>query len=331
MTNGLTVVTGPTGQVGMHLVDALVSRGRRVRAMVLDGDEGLRTRAHEIEIVRGDVRSLDSLRAAFESADVVYHLAAIVSTADAPGPLLAQVNIEGAANAARAAREAGVRRFIHFSSIVVFDPEPRAAPLDETRARLVGPAASAYTRSKIAGEDAVLAEVERGLDALIVHPTVVIGPYETHHRGIVQNLLAKQMDGLLPALVSGGLNAVDVRDVVDGALLAEEKGRTGERYILGGRWYSLPEFSRLAAEAGLGPSPALHMPLSVARALLPASSLLSRALKMAPLFTTEDIRQLDGNRDIRTEKAERELGYRPRPINEALTRCRDWLGTSRSS
>jgi dihydroflavonol-4-reductase len=317
-----TVITGASGQVGSHLLDELLRRGRRVRALVLPGDESLAGR--DVEIVHGDVRDLDSLRRAFEGAEAVFHLAAVISTASDPGPLLFPVNVGGARNAAQAAREAGAGRFVHFSSMVVFDPAPLDRPLDETRARL-GAACSPYTRSKLLGEAAVRAEVARGLDAVVVHPTVIVGPRETHHTGIVRGLIAKHFTGELPALVEGSFDLVDVLDVVEGALLAEARGRAGESYILGGGHYSVAELLALAqASCGRRP-PLMRVPLALARGFLPLMELGARALGTAAPYNAEDLVQLAGNRDIRSDKAKRELGYAPRPIEDAVRRVHAWL------
>lgn len=318
----LTVLTGATGQVGLHLVDELLARGRRVRAVVLEGDDGLAGR--DVEIVRGDVRDERCLREAFAGADSVLHLAAIVSTESVAPPALFPVNVGGARNAARAAREAGVRRFVHFSSMVVFDPLPVDVPLDETRPRATN-GVSPYTRSKLLGEVAVRAEVEKGLDAVVVHPTVIVGPNETHHDGIVQGFFAKHFAGTLPSLVEGRFNLVDVLDVVRGALLAEAKGRAGESYILGGRQYTLPELAALCTSISGTPSPRMRVPLALARGFLPFATLGSRLLNVRAPYNEEDLAQLAGNLDIRSDKAARELGYDPRAIDDAVRRVHAWL------
>jgi dihydroflavonol-4-reductase len=323
MAKKLTVVTGPTGQVGLHLVDELLAQGHRVRALVLEGDEGLGDR--DVERVVGDVRDPDCLRRTFEGADVVHHLAAVVSTAKTPSAKLWSVNVDGARNAARQARLAGVRRFVHFSSIVVFEQSQRDRPLDESTPRVGGTGCAPYSRSKVLGERAVRHEASRGLDAVVVHPTVVVGPYETHHQGIVSNLIAKQQFGKLPALLDGGFNVVDALDVVAGAMAAAERGRTGESYILGGHWHSVHEFARIAQTVGIGAAPRIRLPLWMARAALPAATLGARLLRKQPLFNAEELRQLDGNPDIRSDKAARELGYEPRPIDDSLRRCHAWL------
>lgn len=323
-SDDLTVLTGATGQVGLHLIDALRAAGRRVRAMVLPGDEGLRDK--DVEVVRGDVRDRESLRRAFEGARSVFHLAAVVSTEAEPGPLLDEVNVLGAANAAGAAREAGVERFVHFSSIVVFDPTPRGAPLDETRRRLSGPRHAPYTRSKVRGEEAVRNEVARGLHAVVVHPTVIVGPHEMHHDGIVRGLIEKHMQGTLPAMVSGGFNLVDVDDVVRGALLAEAHGRRGESYILGGDHYAVDELVQVLAASCGRPAPRVTVPRFVASASLPFVELGAKLFKLDAPYNREDLVQLAMNPAISSEKAARELGYRPRPIDDAIRRVHAWLG-----
>jgi dihydroflavonol-4-reductase len=314
-----TVITGATGQVGLHLIDALRERGRDVRALVLPNDTCVRD---DIEIVRGNVLDKSSLDRAFRGATSVFHLAAVVSTKADGSELLYRVNVDGARNAARAAREAGVKRFVHFSSMVVFDPDPRDRPLDETRRRLTGAEESPYTISKNLGELVVRDEVARGLDAVVVHPTVIVGPLERHHDGIVQGLIARHYRGDLPAAISGVFNLVDVLDVVDGALRAEERGKSGESYIIGGYPYTVDELLAILSASCGRPVPPFTIPVGLAKAGAPIASRFGA-------YTLEDMRQLQGAPDIRSDKARRELGYRPRSIEDAIRRVHAWLDTER--
>ncbi len=318
------VVTGSTGQVGLHLVEALVARGHRVRAVTMPGDRTLRDR-RDVEVVEADVRDAASLNRAFLDADTVYHLAAVVSTKTTDDPVLWAVNATGAANAARSAREAGVRKFVHFSSMVVFDPDPRDRPLDEERRRVCGEAHAPYSRSKVLGERLVRREVDAGLDAVVVHPTVVVGPHENHHAGIVRNLIAPGMAGKLPAVIEGGFNLVDVDDVVTGAIAAAERGRTGESYILSGRWYSVRHFAGLCASMSGRRRPVVQLPMWLAKGALPYVELAARLVGMRAPFNAEELNQLAGNPSIQCGKAERELDYRPRAIDGALDRVKAWL------
>ena len=154
--SGIHVVTGATGQVGLELCRGLRAAGKTVRAVVLPGDPAIaRLHADDVEIAVADVRDLPALRAAFNGADTIYHLAAMVSTSARHDPRLWQVNVEGARNAATAAGDVGARRLLYFSSIVVFDPAPHDQPLDETRPRLRVSEGSPYVRSKVVGEQAL--------------------------------------------------------------------------------------------------------------------------------------------------------------------------------
>lgn len=315
----LHVVTGATGQVGLELCRGLRAAGKPVRAVVLPRDPAIaRLRAMDIEVAVADVRDLAALQAAFAGADTIFHLAAMVSTSARHDPRLWQVNVEGARNATLAARAVGARRLLYFSSIVVFDPAPHDEPLDETRARLPVAQGSPYVRSKVVGEQVVRAAADRGLDAVIVHPTVVVGPNETHHIGIVRSLFVAYFDRKLPAVFRGGFNAVAIGDLVAGTIAAAERGRTGESYILGGAHASLTQILERARPLCDAPVPRLAIPLGLARAGLPVVGAVARLTRSRPAFTHEDLRQLDGNRKISSEKAARELGYRNEGLDEAL-------------
>lgn len=336
-----SVVTGATGQVGIELCRGLVAAGRSVRAVVLPGDPAApRLRELGVEVAEADVRDAPALRRAIEGATHLYHLAAIVSTTATHDLRMWQVNVEGARNASRAAREVGVRRMVYFSSIVVFDPDPLHEPLDEARRRLAVAKGSPYVRSKVVGEATVREQLDAGLDLVVVHPTVVIGPNETHHVGVVQSLFFAWLSGRLPAVFSGGFDAVAVGDVVDGAIAAAERGRTGESYILGGedldvrallrRAEAIVERATVQQAAPRArrrtPVPRVAIPLPLARAGLPVVDGVAWITRQRPAFTREDLRQLDGNRHIRTTKARTELGYRPHGLDRALTMVyEEWL------
>jgi len=337
-----SVVTGATGQVGIELCHGLVAAGKSVRAVVLPGDRAIpRLQALGVEVVTADVRDAPALARAIEGATHLYHLAAIVSTTATHDLRMWQVNVEGARNASRAARRAGVRRMVYFSSIVVFDPDPLHESLDETRRRLAVAAGSPYVRSKVVGEATVREELDAGLDLVVVHPTVVIGPNETHHVGVVQSLFFAWLSGRLPAVFAGGFDAVAVGDVVDGAMAAAERGRTGESYILAGEDLEVRALLRRASgliersgsRAGArGPAiPRVAIPLPLARAGLPMVDGVAWITRQRPAFTREDLRQLDGNRRIRSNKAQAELGYRPHGLDRALTMVyEEWLRQGRA-
>ena len=211
------VVTGASGHIGGNLVQALVAQGRTVRAMV-HKDRGLLD-TMDVEIVEGDVRDPASLAAAFKGAEVIFHLAAIISIDGDLDGHVAAVNIQGAGNVAQAALDAGVKRMIHFSSVHAFNQAPLGEVLDETRARATGSHHNTYDRSKAAGEVEVRKAIEKGLDCVILHPTGVIGPFDPVPSRMGQ-VFVDLHERTMPGLINGGFDWVDVRDVVSSALVA---------------------------------------------------------------------------------------------------------------
>lgn len=325
------VVTGASGHVGGNLTRALLAEGRAVRALVHDGARSLDGLA--IEKVAGDVLDPASLDRAFAGAEVVFHLAARISITGDPDGRVRAINEGGARNVAQAARRAGVRRLVHMSSIHALSPSPRDRAVDEERPLYETDDALAYERSKAAGERAVLAAVEEGLDAVIVNPTAVIGPYDFAPSATGAALLDIYR-GRMVALVDGGFDWVDARDVAAGAIAAEKSGRRGERYLLSGKWATVRELAASLARAGVpapygrvGPAraPRLTSPMWLARAAAPFAELLSRATGRRALFTGEALKALSNWRHVSHEKAARELGYRPRPLDETLAATVAWF------
>jgi dihydroflavonol-4-reductase len=310
------VVTGASGHVGANLVRMLLARGERVRALVRERDTGLA--GLPIERMAADVRDPATLRPLFEGADVVYHLAALISIDGDRRGQVSNTNVEGAANVARAALEAGVSRLVHTSSIHAFDQVPLDQPLDETRRRADERTGHpAYDVSKARGERAVRAMIEAGLDAVIVNPTAIIGPhdYEGSRMGRVFVDLARRR---LPTLIEGGFDWVDVRDVCTALVTAAERGRRGESYLVGGQWASVAELAGVVEELTGIPRPRVTSPMWLARLGVPFVTAVGRITGREPLYTSESLRALRANRNIDCGKARRELGHAPRPLRETI-------------
>jgi dihydroflavonol-4-reductase len=193
-----TLVIGAAGHVGGNLVRALLDAGRQVRVGVYHDERALAGLA--VERVTIDVLDPDSLRAACDGVEVVYHLAAVISITGEQRGWVHDVNVRGTANVAAACRAAGVRRLVHFSSIHAFCQEPLDQPLDETRPRATGPGHLAYDHSKALGETEILKAVEAGLDAVIVNPTSILGPRD-YKPGPMGDVLLRLGRGTMPALV----------------------------------------------------------------------------------------------------------------------------------
>lgn len=314
----LVAVTGASGHLGANLVRALLVDGRRVRALVRKTNQGID--GLPVEVVRADVLDGGSLQGAFANVDTVFHLAAKISAGWEPAAAIDEVNVEGTRNAVKACFAARVRRLVHFSSIQALAPPLGACAVDET-CPLARPGEGnhgAYDLAKAEAERVVLAAVADGLDAVILNPTAVIGPYDFKPSALGEVLLALAR-GRMPAMISGASqDFVDVRDVAAAALAAERRGRPGERYLLSGTRLSLAELARHWAAVTGRPAPRLAAPLWLARLAAPFAPAWARLRGHRPLFTSESLRMLRDTRPVSRLKAEGELGYRPRPLAETL-------------
>ena len=310
----MVLVTGGSGHIGTHLVPALLAQGRRVRALV-HRNAGTLER-HDVQLVQGDVRDPASLAKAMEGVEVVHHLAAKISIVGDPDGSVQAINVQGPANVAQAALQAGVRRFVHYSSCHAFDINAPAERVDETCAR-PGPAHPAYDRSKAAGETEVRRAIEQGLDAVIVNPCGVLGPDDAEPSRAGRMLLDLAR-GELPSLVEGGFNWVDVRDVVAGGLAAEDKGRTGENYLLSGHWASAAMLAEMVQKHGGAAPPWFTSPMWLARFGAPFVELFASVTGGEPLYTSEALHALRAMKDLSCDKARAELGYDPRPTEHSV-------------
>jgi dihydroflavonol-4-reductase len=314
------LVTGASGHLGANLVRALLDRGRAVRALI--HHEGRGVEGLEVEIVPGNVCDLGSLRRACVGVEVVYHAA--VRIALSGKEQVDAVNVGGTRNVVEACLRTGVRRLIHFSSIHAFEQEPLDRPLDENRAYVDPVRSVPYDRSKAASEREVRAGIARGLDAVILNPTAMIGPHDYTPSHVGQVLLSL-CRGEMPTLIAGGFDWVDVRDVVQGALRAEERASSGARYLLSGRWASVCELAEIVARWSGVRAPWFVCPTWLAQAVAPLAVGWARLRKERPLFTPFSVRSLHSNRQIRHARATRDLEYAPRPLEETVTDTLRWF------
>jgi dihydroflavonol-4-reductase len=318
----ITVVTGASGHVGNNLVRSLLAEGRQVRVMTHRNISLLDT--FDVEKIHSDILDTDTLNAVFKGAEIVYHLAAKVSIESSGWADLHAINTIGTRNVANACLKNGVRRLIHFSSIDAIEQKPLDVPVDELSPPALNKKHPPYDRSKAAGEAEVQAAIKKGLDAVIVNPTAIIGPYDflPSHQG---QMLLSMACGKLPALVKGGFDWVDVRDIVSGAMQAEKLASKGAKYILGGHWASLSEIARIVEEAIGVPSPSFTCPLWLASASAPLVTGFEHLRGRRPLYTKASIIAINSNRHINHEKAEKELGYHSRPLEQTIRDTLTWF------
>ncbi len=299
-------ITGANGHVGANLVRALIGNGSPPRCLV-----HVNSRAIDgLDVVRvsGDVRDVESLCRAFQGVDVVYHLAAGISLSMADWTRLQEINVNGTRNVVEACLRAGVRRLVYFSSIHALEQEPYAIPVDESRPLVTSPRYPPYDRSKAAAEKEVRQGIERGLNAVILYPTAIVGPhdYQPSHFGEALLGIAQRK---LPALVTGGFDWVDVRDVVAGAMLAAEKAPAGAGYLLSGHWVSMCDIAAIVEEITGVSTRKPVCPLWLANLGVPFIKGMSLVNGKRPLYTSVSLRALKSNRRISHERATRELGY----------------------
>lgn len=317
----ITAVTGAAGHLGANLVRALLDHGAHVRALVRNDSRAVA--GLPVETVYADLFDPDSLRRAFTGTEVVFHLAGRISISGPQQGAVETTNVIGTRHVARACLDAGARRLVHFSSIHALAAKPRHAIIDETRGP-AGPDAPAYDRTKAAGEREALAAMTHGLDVVILNPTAVIGPHDYKPSAMGQVIL-DLCRRRLPALVTGGFNWVDARDVAQAAVAAAERGRPGERYLLGGEWRSLVGLARAIEQTSGVPAPPWLVPMTLARLAAPFAELWAHASNRRPLFTRESLLALRNHRLIRHDKAQRELDYHPRPLTETIRDTVAWF------
>jgi dihydroflavonol-4-reductase len=314
-------VTGPTGHVGPCLIPELLEHGHRVRAVVY-GDasvlDGL-----DVEKVPGDVRDLDSMRAAFAGQDIVIHLAAHISVQAKDEPLMQAVNVGGVKNAATAALEAGVKRFVHVSSVHAYDTWRLDEPLTETHAKADRPGLPPYDRSKAAGERALRGVIAEGLDAVILNPVGILGPKD-HRPSLMGTVLKEMVRGRMPIVPDGGFCWVDVRDVVQAIIAAIEVAETGENYLLSSEKVSTIEFHRMSRRAMGRRSRAVRAPMPLLRAVSRVAPVLAPVSPVMNGFTADSLHALDARLTVDVRKARRALGFNPRPMAHTVTATIEW-------
>lgn len=310
-------VTGASGHIGLNLIKTLCEQGHAVRALYHNHLRRDLFQQWNVDSRQVDICNPETLTDAFTNCEIVYHLAGIISVTNDDRDRVFDTNVNGARNVAKAALSQNVRRLIHTSSVHAFNLSPRNETLDETRARADGPPHTAYDLSKAKGEAAVRELVSEGLDAVIIHPTGVIGPLDFAPSLMGQSLLA-YFHRKLPGNIAGGFNWVHMQDVVDMIIAAGEKGRKNESYLVAGHWHSIADIAKMVSSITGVKAPKLTCPIWLARASLPILSAWWKLTKQAPLYTSEMLDMLTTFRVIDDGKARRELGHNPRSIHSAI-------------
>jgi dihydroflavonol-4-reductase len=319
----MNLVTGAAGHLGNVLVRELLARGERVRALILKGEDTRALDGLSVERVEGNVLDLESLRAAMQDVDVVFHLAALVSITEDKAHLLRAVNVEGTRNVIRAAKDAHIRKLVYTSSIHALERPEKGVPITEKLAFDPDNPAGPYDRTKAEASLLVQQAAREGLDTCILCPTGVTGPYD-YRRSEVGELILSFMQKRVSFLVEGAFDFVDVRDVALGQILARDLGMPGEAYILGGERIELTLLHDLVKNVTGKDTKVISFPLPVALIVAPMAELYYKLTKTRPRFTRYSIETVISNSDIRSDKAKDELGYQPRTLISSIADTVRW-------
>lgn len=317
-------VTGGTGFVGAHVVRALLRRGRSVRCLVRSSSRLSNLEELPVEVVPGDVTDPASLSRAMAGARTVFHCAADYRLSARDPREIYAANVEGTRNVLAAASEIGAEKVIYTSSVgalgLTRDGRPGNEETPVEPRFLIGH----YKKSKHRAERVAEEWAAKGLPVVIVNPSTPVGEMDIKPTPTGQ-MIVDFMNRRMPAYVETGLNLVDVRDVAEGHVLAAEKGRVGEKYILGNRDMTLKEiFDALSRLTGI-PSPAVRLPHWVPLAAAAVDTLASRLTGRQPRVPLEGVRMSRHTMFFDAGKAIRELGLPQTPVEEALNRAVAWF------
>jgi dihydroflavonol-4-reductase len=318
-------ITGATGFVGSHVARALAAEGAELRLLVRSTSRTDNIADLNAEVARGDLRDPASLRKAMSGCEFVFHVAADYRLWVRDPEQMYRANVEGTRAVIEAAQAGGVRRVIHTSSVATmgFTSEGHIAT-EETPVSLKDMVGH-YKRSKFMAEQAALEAGRKGANVVVVNPSTPVGEYDikpTPTGRIIVDFLKRKF----PAYVDTGLNLADVKEVARGHLLAMEKARPGERYILGGENLTLKQIlDRLAAITGL-PAPKMKVPHGVAMGFAVLDQLFTGMIRgQEPRATVDAVRMGRKKMFASSAKAERELGYQVLPVEDALRRAVEWF------
>lgn len=319
-------ITGASGFVGSAVVRQLIEAGHEVRALVRPNSDRRNLTGLPIETVTGDLRDRQSLDRGLRGCSALFHVAADYRLWVPRPEEMYETNVQGTRNVMFAAARAGVERIVYTSSVATLGHAPDGGPADETIPATLADMIGHYKRSKFLAEAEVgYLAVEIGLPVVIVNPSTPIGPRDV--RVTPTGLMILQAaSGRMPAYVDTGLNLVHVDDVARGHLLAFERGRCGERYILGACNMTLKEILTALGTITGRPAPRIRLPHGL---ILPAAYVAESLTRLTrgtrPLLTVDGVRLARKKMYFSEAKARRELGYRTGPVIQALKDAVQWF------
>ncbi|MBS2038180.1 NAD-dependent epimerase/dehydratase family protein [bacterium] len=320
------LVTGGGGFVGSHLVRALIGRGHQVRVLARSSKSVEILRDQVFETAIGDLKDRDSLNSAVQGCQRVFHCAADYRLWSKNYRELYENNVDGTENLLKACKQAGVKEVVYTSSVAAIGIPKSGRPGDEMTPVVLDDMIGHYKRSKFLAQQVAL-DFARDYPVYIVNPSTPIGSHDWKPTA-TGKIIVDFLNGKMPAFVDTGLNLVAVEDVVDGHLLAPEKGQPGRLYILGNENLSLEQIlQRLAGLTGK-PAPKVKLPYAFVYGLAWAENFVTgKLMQREPFIPLEGVKMARKRMWFSNERATRELGFRPTSVDEALKRAIDWYQT----
>jgi nucleoside-diphosphate-sugar epimerase len=321
-------LTGATGFIGGALAKRLLDRVQGLHLLVRPQSR-LGIDHPKIRVFRGELVDLPVLKKGMRGCDAVFHLAAWVRSASKERPLFDRTNIEGTRRIIEAASSEGIRKVVYTSSVVVIGPS-RGAPADEGTVRRT-PFLTDYERTKALAEDEMMRAAREGFPAVVVSPSFVFGPTDSLNRYSFNRFLLDCVRGklIIPGDGSQVINPVYIDDVVEGHLLALEKGKIGERYILGGENLSLNALAEMVTRCLKTKRRLIHLPLPVLKGLSWIELGLCQLQGREPRISPESVALYRYDWAYLSDKAKRDLGYCPRPLKEGIESMSEWALTGK--
>lgn len=318
------VVTGASGHVGNVLVRELVKKGYEVTALIHENENIDYLKELNVVIKHGDVRDLKSLEDAFRGNQIVFHLAGIVDIGSMKKNLIYDVNVNGTKNVYEACKKEKIKRLVYTSSVHAIPEKRKGETITETKSFSSKLVKGTYAKTKAEATKFLLENYNDDMEIVIVHPSGIIGPYEYITTNLGQ-LIIDAAHKKIGAYLEGGYDFVDVRDVVNGIILAAEKGKNGECYILSGHYISVKDLLQKLEEITNVKAPKFKIARWFAYITGFFAELHYKRLKQKPLFTSYSVYTLGTNSNFSSEKAKKELGYKTRELDETLIDTVNWF------
>ncbi len=320
-----TLLTGATGFVGSAVARALAVRGHTLRLLTRPGSDRRNLAGLDAEVVTGDLTDPASLARAAHGCRYVLHVAADYRFWVPDPDAMLRANVDGAVAMIRAAADAGAERIVHCSSVAALGQIGDGTPADEDTPAKPADFVGIYKRSKYLAEQAVLDLVRRdGLPVVVVNPSSPVGPRDIKPTPTGKMILDAAA-GRVPAYIDTGLNVVHVDDVAEGHVLALERGRVGQRYILGGENLPLKDILALVCDVANRKPPSIRLPEAVLWPAAFAMEQLAKVTGIVPMMTRDHLKMARKKMYFSSAKAVAELGYRPRPVRSAMEDAVAWF------